>query len=384
MTGCGGGSGSSDAPVPNNPPPVALVDAFPNLTFDNPVALLQNPVEPQRWYVLERAGRVHTFVGADAQSRSMLIDLSDSVAPVGEGGLLGMAFHPDFGFGGNGQIILNYTGPGTPLTTHISRFTSLDEGVTISGGEERLLSIDQPYQNHNGGWIGFGPDGYLYIALGDGGGAGDPERNAQNRHTLLGAILRIAVDDTPGRPYSIPADNPFAASAACSDSDGCPEIFAWGFRNPWRGSFDMLTDDLWIADVGQNAWEEINRVGAGKNYGWPLLEGNHCYEADTCGTTGLTPPVAEYGHGQGDRSITGGYVYRGSTIAGLDGDYIYGDFISGRIWRLVDADIDGRQSELLIESGLRIVSFAQDTAGELYVIDFSGGRIYRLAPAEGA
>jgi glucose/arabinose dehydrogenase len=220
--------------------------------------------------------------------------------------------------------------------------------------------------------------------LGDGGGAGDPDSNAQDRHTLLGAILRIDVDGgTPG-PYAIPADNPFAASAACGDGDGCPEVFAWGFRNPWRGSFDMLTDDLWIADVGQNAWEEINRVEAGKNYGWPLLEGNHCYEADTCDTTGLTPPVAEYSHGQGDRSITGGYVHRGSTIAGLDGDYIYGDFISGRIWRLVDADIDGRQSELLIESGLRIVSFAQDTAGELYVIDFSGGRIYRLAPAEGA
>ncbi|RJQ81271.1 MAG: glucose sorbosone dehydrogenase [Desulfobacteraceae bacterium] len=392
LAACGGGGGGgagdtssvSTEPASTLDAPPVLVEAFPNLTFDSPVVLLQHPSEPQRWYVVERGGLVRTFVGADATASQIVLDLSDKVDAAGEGGLLGMAFHP--AFGQNGQIYVNYTGPGGPLTTFISAFSSNDGGLSFaSASEEILLSLDQPFSNHNGGWIAFGPDGYLYIALGDGGSGGDPDGNAQNRNTLLGSILRIDVDRLePDRPYAVPLGNPFSASAACGVGEGCPEIYAWGFRNPWRGSFDAQTGDLWVADVGQDDWEEINLVAAGQNYGWNILEGTHCYQATTCNATGLAAPVAEYDHANGDHSITGGYVYRGSAVPALGGDYIYGDFVSGRIWRLVDAASGGRTSELLIESGLLIVSFGQDSAGEIYVIDFSGGRIFRLAPGNGA
>lgn len=384
LTACGGGGNGTVDPAGTASPQVALVEAFPGLAFVNPVALRQHPDDPQRWYVVERDGLILTFAGAETGATDIFLNVSDKVAPQGEGGLLGIAFHPEFSR--NGQVYVNYTiegpGPEAPLTTHIARFTSPDGGLT-AGGEEILLRIDQPFANHNGGWIGFDPDGYLYIALGDGGGAGDPEENAQNTHTLLGSMLRIDVDGIdPPRPYAIPANNPFVASAACGEGMGCPEIFAWGLRNPWRGSFDAVTGDLWVADVGQGMWEEIDRMVAGANYGWPILEGNHCFQADACDTTGLTPPVSEYDHSVGG-SVTGGYVYRGSDIPDLNGDYIYGDFISGRIWRLVGAAAGGNQPELLIESGLMVVSFAQDGAGEVYVIDFADGIIYRLAPATG-
>jgi glucose/arabinose dehydrogenase len=391
LAACGGGGGGSGAAggstgtAATSDPQVMLVDAFPNLSFTHPVALLQNPADPQRWYVVQREGLVKTFSGADADTSSNFLDLSGSVATEGEGGLLGMAFHPDFG--ANGQFYVDYTVPGPdplPLTTHVSRFLSSAGGVgAIAGSEEILLSIDQPYANHNGGWIAFGPDRYFYIGLGDGGSAGDPNGNGQNPHTLFGSILRIDVDYTePGRPYAIPLGNPFSASPACSASDNCPEIFAWGFRNPWRGSFDAPTDDLWIGDVGQDAWEEVDLVRVGENYGWNILEGNHCYPSGPCQTAGLTAPVAEYGHDVGD-AVTGGYVYRGTDIPGLTGDYIYGDFGSGRIWRLVGAASGGNQAEVLIDSGLQVVSFGQDINGEIYVIDFAGGHIYRLAPSGG-
>jgi glucose/arabinose dehydrogenase len=389
LAACGGGGGgaadTSTRTAATNDPQVMLVDAFPNLVFSHPVALLQNPVDPQRWYVVQREGLVKTFSGADAGTSSNFLDLSGSVATVGEGGLLGMAFHPDFG--ANVQFYVDYTVPGpnpSPLTTRISRFLSSGGGVgTIAGSEAILLSLDQPFPNHNGGWIAFGPDGYFYIGLGDGGSAGDPNGNAQNPHTLFGSILRIDVDRTEtGRSYAIPMGNPFSTSPACSANDNCPEIFAWGFRNPWRGSFDAPTGDLWMGDVGQNAWEEIDQVVVGQNYGWNILEGTHCYPSDPCQATGLTAPVAEYGHDVGD-AVTGGYVYRGADIPGLAGDYIYGDFGSGRIWRLVGAANGGNQSKVLIDSGVQVVSFGQDINGEIYVIDYAGGHIYRLAPANG-
>lgn len=382
---CGGGGGdgteASPQPASSTTPQVMLVDAFPKLTFDQPVALLQNPVDAQRWYVVERGGRVRTFAGADADTASVFLDLSGSVATQGEGGLLNMAFDPEFS--NNGRIYVDYTRPGSGaavLTTHISRFVTTG-GVTVidPAGEEVLLSVAQPYDNHNGGWIAFGPvDGLLYIGLGDGGSAGDPHGNGQDTHTLLGAILRIDVSGS-GSGYTTAYDNPFYESA-----EGRPEIFAWGFRNPWRGSFDAQSGDLWIGDVGQDKWEEVDLVAVGGNYGWNIMEGDHCYPPSVtdCDRSGLTPPIAEYAHDVGE-AMTGGYVYRGTAIAGLAGDFIYGDFESGRIWRLVNAAGGGTESRLLLDSGLQVVSFGQDGEGEIYVIDFVGGHIYRMAPESG-
>ncbi|MBI5895363.1 MAG: PQQ-dependent sugar dehydrogenase [Desulfobacterales bacterium] len=387
---CGGGGGSgssgntpqsgSDACTPLGTSGVTVANAFPNLTFEQPVALLQHPQDPNRWYVVEQAGVVRTFSGAGATVAETFIYIGDRVASGGEAGLLGMAFHPDFA--ANHLFYLSYTGPGAPLVSHISAF-SADSGDRTADpdSEQPLLSVAQPAGNHNGGWIAFGPDGLLYIGLGDGGGAGDPQGNAQNTQTLLGAILRIDVDDSDavrGTAYAIPADNPFVASNDCFDPAGCPEIFAYGFRNPWRGSFDTGSGDLWIGDVGQSAWEEIDRVEAGLNYGWNIMEGDHCYNAGSCDRTGLTPPVAEYGHGDGI-SVTGGYVYRGNALSELAGDFIFGDFGSGQIWRIIDADQNGTRVAPLIASELGISSFAQDGAGELYVVGYGDGLIYQLA-----
>jgi glucose/arabinose dehydrogenase len=386
VVACSSGSNESNStnqPAGTPPPAAAIAAAFPNLEFTQPVALLQSPLEQQRWYVVERAGAVRTFAGTNTTATTIFIDITDRVASQGEGGLLGMAFAPDFG--ATGALYLSYTGPGTPLTSHISRFTSLDDGLSADPlTEENILSVDQPFTNHNGGWIAFGPgDGFLYIGFGDGGSTGDLAGNGQNTQTLLGAILRLDVDHTEaGKPYAIPIDNPFFNSTGCESSGDCREIFAWGFRNPWRGSFDAPTGDLWIGDVGQNAWEEIDLVLAGGNYGWNILEGNHCYNAATCVSTGLIPPETEYDHSTGS-SVTGGYIYRGTEIPEFFGDYIYGDFISGRIWRLIDAIHGGRQSEPIVDTGLNISAFAQDNNGEIYIISYSDGQIFRLGLASG-
>jgi len=231
--------------------------------------------------------------------------------------------------------------------------------------------VDQPFLNHNGGQIAFGPDGLLYVGLGDGGSGGDPLGHAQDTSTLLGSILRIDVDR--GTPYAVPPDNPFAAGG------GRPEIFAWGLRNPWRWSFDRETGELWCGDVGQNRWEEVDRIRRGGNYGWNVREGAHCFASAECDSAGLIEPVAEYSHDEGC-SITGGYVYRGATLPQISGAYVYGDFCSGRIWGLFSAGGGALAPRLLAESGLQISSFAEDHDGELYVVDYGGG-IHRLASA---
>jgi glucose/arabinose dehydrogenase len=392
---CGGGGGSgAGTDNPNTPQGnsgtctalgasgVTIAEAFPNLTFEQPVALLQHPQDPNRWYVVEQAGVIRTFYGATATVSENFMDIIDRVESGREAGLLGMAFHPDFAT--NHLFYLSYTGPGNPLVSYVSAFTAdPGDGTADPDSEQNLLRVPQPFSNHNGGWIAFGPDGFFYVSLGDGGGTGDPQGNAQNTQTLLGAILRIDVDDSDagrGTAYAIPADNPFAASNDCSDAEGCPEIYAYGFRNPWRGSFDTATGDLWIADVGQDMWEEIDRVEPGLNYGWPILEGDHCFDTTgSCDRSGLTPPVAEYDHNEGF-SVTGGYVYRGNALPELAGDLIFGDFGSGQIWRLIDADQNGTQVAPLLSSDLRISSFAQDKAGELYAVDYSDGLLYQLAP----
>jgi glucose/arabinose dehydrogenase len=263
-------------------------------------------------------------------------------------------------------------------STVVSRFSVTgDPDRADPATETVLLTLDQPASNHNGGHLAFGPDGALYIGTGDGGAAGDRYGNGQNGQTLLGAMLRLGVDG--GQPYAIPADNPFVGNAAVRD-----EIWAIGLRNPWRYSFDRLTGDLYLADVGQNMYEEVNFQSTGDpgghNYGWPIMEGLHCFPADqTCGTEGLTLPVVEYDHGQGC-SVTGGYVYRGQAYPFLNGVYLFGDYCSGRIWGMVRSGVIGEwQVAQLAQASVRLSSFGEDEAGELYLLDMAGGQLFRIA-----
>jgi len=290
----------------------------------------------------------------------------------GERGLLGLAFHPQFSQ--NGFFYVNYTDRNGD--TNISRFQVRPENLDQAdpASEKRLLFVSQPYPNHNGGMLEFGPDGYLYIGLGDGGSSGDPQGNAQSNTTLLGKILRLDVDT--GDPYAIPADNPFA------NGGGLPEIWANGLRNPWRFAFDSLTADLYVADVGQNQWEEVSFLPSGSsasaNFGWDYYESFHTFEGQPPEGAQFIQPVAEYSHEQGC-SITGGYVYRGVNLPAWQGVYLYGDYCSGLVWGLLHS-VDGAwQNELLFETGMNITSFGLDETGELYLADFSSGAIYRLA-----
>ena len=279
-----------------------------------------------------------------------------------------MAFHPNYK--SNGYFYVNYTTDKS--TTVISRFqvSSTNPNEALSTSEEILIEFDQPHGNHNGGQVSFGPDGYLYIAIGDGGSGGDPHAHGQNLNTLLGTILRIDVDNTAdGQKYSIPNDNPFVVHPTAKK-----EIYAYGLRNPWRMSFDALEGTLWVGDVGQNKYEEVNIVENGGNYGWNTMEGFHCYKADECDKTDLVLPVTEYNHDKGDISITGGFVYRGSLIKELQGMYVYGDFGSGRIWAL--STLDSSQ-ELLFDTDIHISSFGVDLQNELYFCGFDG-KIYKF------
>ena len=343
------------------------------------MAMAQPPGDPSAWFLIERSGRVWRFDASDTvDAVSLVIDISAQVSGAGEGGLLGIALHP--GFADNGRVFLSYTAPLAPLESRVSEFLSLDGGLALAADSERIvLTVLQDAGNHNGGHVAFGPDGMLYFGLGDGGGSNDPRGRAQDTTNLLGAMVRIDVDG--GQPFGIPDDNPFAGNAPCIQgfgADDCPEIYAWGLRNPWRFSFDRGNGDLWLGDVGQDDWEEIDVVRAGENYGWPIREGANCnpnlFNAG-CESAGLVDPVAEYDHSLG-RSITGGYVYRGTEIDNLAGSYVFGDFANGRIWRLVDAG-GSLSLEELIDSELRIVSFAEAADGELYVLDLEGG-IFRL------
>jgi glucose/arabinose dehydrogenase len=241
--------------------------------------------------------------------------------------------------------------------------------------------VNQPFDNHNGGQLAFGPDdGYLYIGLGDGGSGGDPQGNGQNTSVLLGKILRIDVTSTPpaGHEYAIPVDNPFASSG------GAPEVFAYGLRNPWRFSFDSPTHRLFAGDVGQNNWEEVDLVTSGKNYGWNLMEGNHCYPptVTTCNMSGLVPPITEYDHsGSGGTSVIGGFVYRGSAIPALVGTYIFGDLSSGNVWGLKEDSGGTWQRTLLLTHNRIVSSFGRDAAGELYLVDYGNGAVLRITAA---
>ena len=326
---------------------------------------LQRPVDLQadgsgRLFVIEKLGRIRIIENGQL-SPDPFLDITDRVDDDGnEMGLLGFAFHPNFSQ--NGYFFVNYTGSGGD--TFISRFQA-NGNVTPAGSELNLLKIKQPFPNHNGGSMAFGPDGYLYAGLGDGGAAGDPLGNGQSFNSLLGKILRLDIDSA--EPYAIPADNPFGN-----------EIWAYGLRNPWRISFDKQTGDLYIADVGQGEWEEVNFVPFGSrgglNFGWDYYEGTHEY--DPQGIAGeYTFPVAEYSHAEGGCSVTGGYVYRGS-MPEWNGIYLYGDYCTGHVWGLIKSG-DQWQAQLLFEAQGLITSFGQDANGEIYVLN-DDGKVYQL------
>ncbi|HSQ35527.1 MAG TPA: PQQ-dependent sugar dehydrogenase [Candidatus Binatia bacterium] len=366
---------ASQCPVPQRPPEIAsiaLEKVFTNITVEYPVAMVQEPGASAEWYLVEQSGRVRGFTANGSALRTVL-DLRQKVIFSGEAGLLDLAFHPNWL--NNHLVFLSYNALNQSgrLASYIARFqmTGLPWGIDPAS-EKTRLEVGQPFYNHNGGRIGFGPDGYLYIGLGDGGSGGDPLDQGQNRDVLLGKILRIDVD--LGSPYSVPAANPFASGG------GRPEIFAWGFRNPWRWSFDSANGDLWVGDVGQNRWEEIDLVRLGGNYGWRIREGAHCYNPDPCEKTGLIDPVVEYPHQEGC-SVTAGFVYHGADIPALRGVFLFGDYCSGNIWG-VFYDADGNPfRKLLAASGLSITAFAQDHSGEVYVLAYNGV-IAKLVPAQ--
>jgi glucose/arabinose dehydrogenase len=308
---------------------------------------------------------------SDGSSPTVTLDISTRIVSSGEQGLLGLAVHPRFSE--NGFIYVNYTRSSDGATV-ISRFT-VDRSTWVSdlGSEVPLLTIPQPYDNHNGGALVFGADGFLYIALGDGGGAGDPQNNAQSLSSLLGKILRIDVDRPGSRaPYSIPRSNPFSAR----EGRVRLEIFAWGFRNPFKMTRDRASSRIWVGDVGQNMREEIDILKRGANYGWNVVEGDLCYPAGTsCSRRRFEKPVWTIPHSKG-RSVTGGYVYRGTALRRLRGSFLYGDFVTGKIWRLWKRGRTYR-NRLVLSSKINISSFGQDSAGEIYVVDYSG-YIYKL------
>ncbi len=387
LAACGGGGEISpttvDPPGTGTPPAITTQRVFDQLSFTQPLALLQAPGDSNRWFVVERSGVIRSFANNPNSSTSAIfLDIRGSVSSgASEAGLLGVAFHPSFP--ATPEVFVSYTRTGSPLVSYISRFFSTDNGVTLNAGvEEVILTVLQSDTNHNGGNLVFGPDGDLYIGFGDGGGAGDLGGNGQNRNNLLGSIVRIDVDG--GVPYAIPAGNSFPATNAPCGVQGfgnapCPEIFAWGLRNPWRFSFDSVTGKLWAGDVGQGEWEEIDVIEAGENYGWNVREGAHCFSPPNGCATTFTDPITEYDHSLG-ASITGGYVYRGSAIPDLVGWYVFADFISGRLFAIPEDSVAGVTAVELSATGLSIASLGEATDGELYVVHY-GGTIHQITAA---
>jgi glucose/arabinose dehydrogenase len=366
-----GTSVPTDVPATTQTPPTSAtaVKTFPDpngYDWQQVASGLQRPDDLQiagsgRLFVVEKPGRIRIIQDGQLLPQPFL-DITDRVGSQGnEQGLLGLAFHPQYAQ--NGRFFVNYTN--TNGDTVIARYqVSSDPNAADPGSEVKLLGVDQPFPNHNGGVLAFGPDGYLYAGLGDGGSQGDPRGNAQNTNSLLGKILRIDVNR--GDTYSIPSDNPFGN-----------EVWAYGLRNPWRISFDKATGDLYIGDVGQDTWEEIDYLPAGSaggtNFGWNHREGAHDYAGG--GPSGMLDPVAEYSHPEGGCSVTGGYVYRGA-MPEWNGIYLYGDYCTGLIWGLIHTD-GTWQKQQLFDTDFTITSFGQDKNGEIYLVSDSGG-VYKL------
>jgi glucose/arabinose dehydrogenase len=334
-----------------------------------------------RLFVVEQTGRIRVIKNGVLLPTPFL-DISSQISTGGERGLLGLAFHPNFRT--NGKFYVNYTRAGNG-NTFIAQYRATPASDVANRATARgILEVAQPYANHNGGMLTFGPDGYLYIGMGDGGSAGDPGNRAQDVNSLLGKMLRIDVDHSVlRRHYANPPGNPYIGRT------GRDEVWSRGLRNPWRFSFDRLTGDLWIGDVGQGRYEEVDRAkvtrtstsrGRAANFGWRQLEGSHCYNPGTgCVRTGKAMPAIEYSHAEGC-SVTGGYVYRGRAIPGLYGRYIFGDYCSGTIWSFPAGASWPVRKTVLANTGYSISSFGQDQNGELYVVDLAGGTVYRIAP----
>ncbi len=384
------GAALCQEPAPSDPiPDIALEELVRGL--ERPTHVTAAHDGSHRLYVVEQAGTIRIVENRRLRPEPFL-DIRDHVVSGGEMGLLSVAFHPRYR--DNGQFFVNYTTRrGGRLVTHVSRFLRRDAQRAQADSEVVLLEVDQPYHNHNGGQLAFGPDGYLYIGMGDGGAANDPHGHGQNLGTLLGALLRIDVDRVPrGQRYGIPADNPFVSRRSAR-----PEIYAYGLRNPWRFSFDAANGRLYLADVGQDAVEEINIIKKGGNYGWNVMEGDICTPdiKPQCDPRGFEPPIHVYRHPAGF-SVTGGYVYRGRALHGLCGVYVFADYVTRRLWglrydgarvrvhrELLSPEITGRLASRLFSGGLpAISSFGEDEARELYVTDHAGGRLLKLVSAE--
>ena len=368
------------APIAEDPPGLALEVVAGGLA--DPIGIATGP---DGWLLVqEQNGRV-IAVDLASGATSVALDLTDRVLGGGERGLLGLALHPDWP--DDGRAFVHYSDRnGDTVLSEFRSADAADAAPRLDAASERvLLTVDQPFPNHNGGQLAFGPDGHLWFGLGDGGSGGDPMGNGQNPNALLGKVLRLDVDGEPAgeAAYAIPADNPFV------DGGGAAEAYLVGLRNPWRFSFDRATDELWIADVGQNAYEEIDRLDpvadAGANLGWNLMEASHCYLAG-CSMDGLVLPVAEYGRDLGC-SVTGGHVYRGAAIDGLAGWYLFSDFCSGLLFgvrsdRPVPAAGEAATGpRILLETGASVTSFGEDADGELYLVDVASGTLYRIVAA---
>jgi glucose/arabinose dehydrogenase len=365
LVACSGGPGTTQDP-PASGAPVRLEEVAAGL--ESPL-FLTAPAGDARLFIVEQPGRIRVVENGRLLSTPFL-DLTDRVRSGGERGLLSVAFHPDYAR--NGYLFVDYTDASGDTKVERYRVTS-DRNRADRGSAKLILTVDQPYANHNGGLVAFGPDGKLYVGLGDGGSGGDPHGNGQNLGVLLGKILRLDVD--AGDPYAVPSDNPFVGRAGARG-----EIWAYGLRNPWRFSFDRASGQLYVADVGQNQWEEIDVVPAdrgGINFGWKTMEGTHCYGSGSCSRDGLQLPAAEYSHSDGC-SVTGGYVYHGRAAPSLAGRYVYGDYCQGWVRTLTRASGGSPAEERLsVDNVGSILSFGEDAAGELYLLS-SNGKVYRI------
>lgn len=375
--------GEDDPVITREGPPNSAMVTFTEVAsgFERALLVTNAGDDSGRLFVLEQTGGIWIIDADGTRLNTPFLDLSTVISRFdgySEQGLLGLAFHPDYAE--NGRFFVNYTDREGASVVAEYAVANNDPNVANSVSGRELLRVAQPFANHNGGMMAFGPDGYLYISLGDGGSGGDPEANGQNPWTLLGTILRIDVD-SEDRPYGIPEDNPFVA-----DGSGAPEIWAWGLRNVWRFSFDRATGDLYLADVGQNEWEEVNFQPAdspgGENYGWNRYEATHPYSGGDA-PADMVLPVAEYAHNQGGCSVTGGYVYRGAAISDLQGVYFYGDWCTGLVFALYRDQAEAWRSVMFQQlAGKLISSFGEDEAGELYVVDYNTGAILRMDPAQ--